>query len=49
MNRTENAIPLLLYLIVVETRLFAKPLLSNGCCIFAYLSFVAQQRVYMPQ
>jgi hypothetical protein len=33
----------------VETHLFAKPSLSNGCCIFAYLAVVAQQRVYMPQ
>jgi hypothetical protein len=30
-------------------RLFAKPLLSDGCCIFAYLAVVAQQWVYMPQ
>jgi hypothetical protein len=29
--------------------LFAKPLLSNGCCIFAYFAVVAQQCVYMPQ
>jgi hypothetical protein len=49
-DRTENTSPLLLYPIVaVETRLFAKPLLNNGCCIFAYLAVVAQQRVYMPQ
>jgi hypothetical protein len=33
----------------MQTCLFAKPLLSNGCCIFAYLMFVAQQQVYMPQ
>jgi hypothetical protein len=26
-----------------------KPLLSDGCCIFAYLAVVAQQWVYMPQ
>jgi hypothetical protein len=32
----------------VTTRLFAKPLLSNGCCIFAYLA-VVKQRVYIPQ
>jgi hypothetical protein len=25
-----------------QTRLFAKPLLSNGCCIFAYLAVVVQ-------
>jgi hypothetical protein len=31
------------------TCLFAKPLLSSGCCIFAYLAVVAQQRVYRPQ
>jgi hypothetical protein len=47
---TENILPQLLYPIVaVETRLFAKPVLSNGCCIFAYLVVVAQQWVYMPQ
>jgi hypothetical protein len=33
----------------VETCLYAKPLLSDGCCIFACLAVVAQQRVYMPQ
>jgi hypothetical protein len=50
MGRTENTFPLLLYPIVaVESRLFAKLLLSNRCCIFAYLAVVAQQRVYMPQ
>jgi hypothetical protein len=31
----------------VGTYLFAKPLLSNGCSIFAYLVVVAQQQVYM--
>jgi hypothetical protein len=31
------------------TCLFAKPLLSNGSCRFAYLAVVAQQRVYVPQ
>jgi hypothetical protein len=31
------------------TCLFAKPLFSNGSCIFAYLAVVAQQRVCMPQ
>jgi hypothetical protein len=29
------------------TRLFTKPLLSNGYRIFAYSTIVAQQRVYM--
>jgi hypothetical protein len=29
--------------------MFAKPLLSNGYCIFAYLVVFAEQRVYMPQ
>jgi hypothetical protein len=33
----------------VETRLFAKPLLSNDFCIFAYLAVFAQQRVYISQ
>jgi hypothetical protein len=31
------------------TCLFAKPLLSNGCCIAASFAIVAKQRVYMPQ
>jgi hypothetical protein len=31
------------------TCLFAKSLLGNGCYTFAYLTIVAQQRVYMPQ
>jgi hypothetical protein len=30
----------------VRTCFFAKPLLSNGSCIFAYLAVVVQQRVY---
>jgi hypothetical protein len=29
--------------------MFAKPLFSNGSCIFAYLTVVAQQRVYVLQ
>jgi hypothetical protein len=33
----------------VGTCLFAKALVSNGSCIFAYLEVVAQQRVYMLQ
>jgi hypothetical protein len=33
----------------MQTCLFAKPLLTNGCCILAYLAVVARQRVYMPQ
>jgi hypothetical protein len=50
MDRTENAVPLLLYQIAaVVTRLFAKPLLSNGHFIFAYLAVVAQQWFYLPQ
>jgi hypothetical protein len=49
MDRTENTIPLLLYPnVAMETRLFAKPLLSNVCFIFAYLTVIAQQRVSMP-
>jgi hypothetical protein len=35
--------------VAVETCLFAKLLLSNSCCMFAYLMVIAQQRVYMPQ
>jgi hypothetical protein len=35
--------------VAVKICLSAKPLLSNGCCIFAYLLVVAQQWVYMPQ
>jgi hypothetical protein len=31
-----------------EQLLFAKPLPSNGCCIFAHV-VVAQQWLYMPQ
>jgi hypothetical protein len=50
MDSTENIVPLLLYpTVAVETRLFAKSLLSNGYCIFVYLAVVAQQRVFMPQ
>jgi hypothetical protein len=29
--------------------LFQEPLLSNGCCIFAYLAVVTQKRIYMLQ
>jgi hypothetical protein len=37
-ERTENTFPLLLFPVVaMQTCLFAKPLLSNGCCIFVYL------------
>jgi hypothetical protein len=47
-DRKENIIRLLLFPIVtVKTCLFTKTLLSNGCCILAYLAVVAQQRVYM--
>jgi hypothetical protein len=43
-------VPISFYPILsVETWLFAEPLLSNDCCIFAYLAIVAQQWVYMPQ
>jgi hypothetical protein len=35
-------------IVAMQTCLFAKPLLSNSCCILAYLVVVAQQRVYMP-
>lgn len=49
-DHTLNTVSLLLYLIVVmETCLFAKLLLSNGCCVFAYLTAVAQEGVYLPQ
>jgi hypothetical protein len=49
-DRTEKTVPLLLHRIsVAKTRSFGKPLRSNGCCIFAYIAVVAQQRVYMPQ
>jgi hypothetical protein len=34
-------------IVAMQTCLFVKPLLSNGCCIFAYLTVVAQQQVYM--
>jgi hypothetical protein len=41
-------IPLLLFPIAaVKTCLFAKPLLSNGCCIFSYLAVVTQRRFYV--
>jgi hypothetical protein len=40
---------LLFPIVAVQTCLFAKPLLSNGCYIFAYIAVVAQQGVYMPQ
>jgi hypothetical protein len=48
MDRTDNTIPVLLYPVVaMETCLFAEPLLSNDCCMFAYLAIAAKQRVYM--
>jgi hypothetical protein len=31
------------------TYFFAKSLLSNGCCTFAYLRVVAQQQIYVQQ
>jgi hypothetical protein len=50
MERIENTFHLLLYpIVVVETRLFAKPLFSNGSYIFSYLAVVARQWVYMQQ
>jgi hypothetical protein len=49
-GRTEDAVPQLMYpTIAVKKYLFRKPLLNNGYCIFAYLAFVAQQRVRMQQ
>jgi hypothetical protein len=49
MDHIENAIPRLLYPIdAMETRLFAKPLLSNGSYIFAHPTVAAQQWVYLP-
>jgi hypothetical protein len=48
-DHTENTVPLLLFPIVaLQTCLFAKLSLSNGCRTFAYITVVAQQRVYMP-
>jgi hypothetical protein len=49
--RTAQKTPLLLLFLyfAVQTCLSAKLLLSNDCCIFAYLAVVAQERVYMPQ
>jgi hypothetical protein len=45
-----KTVPLLLFsIVVVQTCLFAMPLISNDSCIFAYLAVVNQQRVYMPQ
>jgi hypothetical protein len=41
--------PSLLFSFALGTCLFAKPLLSNGFCIFAYVAVVTQQRVYTPQ
>jgi hypothetical protein len=32
-----------------QTSLFAKPLLSEGCCIFIYLEVIAHQQVCMRQ
>jgi hypothetical protein len=43
MERTENIVPLF------AVTNCSKPLLSNGCSIFAYLAVVAQQRLYIPQ
>jgi hypothetical protein len=49
MDRTESIVPLFLFPVVaMQTCLFAKPLLSNGYCIFVYFAVVAQQWVYMP-
>jgi hypothetical protein len=40
---------LLFPIVAAQTCLFAKPLLSNGCCIFAYLAVIARQWFCMPQ
>jgi hypothetical protein len=40
---------LLYSIVVMETCLFAKLLLSNRCCMFVYLVVIAQQWVCMPQ
>jgi hypothetical protein len=49
MDWTENTAPLLMYATVaIETCFFAKLLVSNRCCIFAYLAVIVQQHVYMP-
>jgi hypothetical protein len=42
--RTASKTPLpvsVFYIVSVETGLFAKPLLGNGCCIVDYFSIVA--------
>jgi hypothetical protein len=47
MNRAENTVPVLLFPVVsMQTCLFAKPFLSNGCCIAASFAVVAEQRIY---
>jgi hypothetical protein len=49
-DRTENAFPhCCSSTVAVGTYLFAKSLLSNGSCIYAYFAVVAQQRVYILQ
>jgi hypothetical protein len=49
--RNTQKTPFLLTLsnVGVQTCLFAKSLLSNGCCIAPSFAVVAWQRVYMPQ
>jgi hypothetical protein len=50
MDSTENTVHHCCSSVVaMGTFLFAKPLLSDVCCIFAYLTVIAQQWVYMPQ
>jgi hypothetical protein len=49
MNRLENISHCCNSIVSVGTCLFAKPLLSNGSCIFAYLAVVAQQRICVLQ
>jgi hypothetical protein len=50
MDGTENTIlHCCSSIVAVETYLFANPLLSNVCCIFAYLVVIVQQQVNMPQ
>jgi hypothetical protein len=47
MDRTGNTIPHCCNSIVVF--ILAEPLLRNRCCIFSYLTVIAQQQVCMPR
>jgi hypothetical protein len=50
MDRIKNTVPNFCRSPVdMGISLFAKPLLSDGSCIFAYLAFIAQHWVYMMQ